>query len=81
MVYNEVIEFQSNYKEPYFWWFGNPASGDSTGSNQIKKELGRVSPRLGRRENGQCDLMCGAPLDDLANAGLCCIIHVWWVWF
>ena len=27
-------------------------------------------------EKGQCDLVCGAPLDDWANAGLCrCPMH------
>ena len=25
----------------------------------------------GRGEKGQCDLVCGVPLDDWANAGLC----------
>ena len=28
----------------------------------------------GRGEKGQCDLVCGAPLDGWANAGLCMLI-------
>ena len=38
----------------------NPACGESTGSNWIKKDQGRVSARIvcGRRgENWQCDLV------------------------
>ena len=32
----------------------------------------------GREEKGQGDLVCGAPLNDWANSGLClCLIHVW----
>ena len=33
LVYKEVVEVQSNYKQFYFWWFWNPVCGDSTGSN------------------------------------------------
>ena len=60
----------------------NPASGDSTGSNRIEKDklLYLLDSFEGRWEKGQCDLVCVAPLDDWANAGLCwCLIHVWWV--
>ena len=28
----------------------------------------------GRGKKGQCDLVCGAPLDDCANAGLCTLM-------
>ena len=28
----------------------------------------------GRREKGQCNLVCGAPLDDCPNAGLCMLM-------
>ena len=38
---------------------------------RIEKDQTRVSPRLfeGSREKVQCDLECGAPLDDSANSG------------
>ena len=38
---------------------------------RIEKDQARVSPRLfeGSEEKVQCDLECGAPLDDLANGG------------
>ena len=46
----------------------NPACGDSTRSNRTAK--GKVLYLLylfkGRSEKGQCDLVCGVPLDDLA---------------
>ena len=45
------------------------------GLTRLKKRQGPVSPLLdlleGRAEKGRCDLMCGAPVDDWANASLC----------
>ena len=38
LVYKEVVEAQSNYKNSYLWSFGNFTCGDSTGSNLIKKD-------------------------------------------
>ena len=38
LLYKEVVEALSNYKKSNFWWFGNPACGDLTGSNQIEKD-------------------------------------------
>ena len=54
LVYNKMIELQLNYKKSYFWWFGNPACGDSTGSNRIEKDQVRLSPRFvwGKRGEG-----------------------------
>ena len=77
-VYKEVVEVRSNYKKSSFWWFGNPACGDSTGSNWIEKNkivyLLDLFVRMG--EKGHCYLVCRAPLNDLANAGLCwCPMH------
>ena len=46
LVYKEVVQARSNYKKSYFLLFGNPVCGDSTGSNRIEKDQGRVSPRL-----------------------------------
>ena len=50
LVYKEVVEVRSDYisyKKSYFWWFGNPAYGDSTGINQIEKgKVVYLSPRL-----------------------------------
>ena len=60
LLYKKVIEARSNYKKSYFWWFGNPACGESTGSNKMKKIQGRVSAGLvwGKRgENGKRDLL------------------------
>ena len=34
LVHKEMVVVQSNYKKFYFWWFGNPTCGDSTGSNR-----------------------------------------------
>ena len=72
-VYKEVVQVQSKCKISSFWRFGNRAYGDSTGSNWIEKDkivyLLDLFVRMG--EKGQCDLVCGAPLDDWANAGLC----------
>ena len=35
LVYKEVVETLSNYKSFYLWSFGNPACGDTTGSNRL----------------------------------------------
>ena len=78
-VYKEVVEVLSDCKISSFWWFGNPAYGDSTGSNWIKKDKTVYLPDLFVRmvEKRQWDLVCGAPLDDWANAGLFwCPMHV-----
>ena len=70
LMYTEVVEVRSNCRKSYFWWFGNPTCDDSTRSNRIEKDK-VVDLFEGRGKKGQCDLMCGAPLDDWANAGLC----------
>ena len=78
-VYKEVVEVHSNYKISSFWWFRNLTYGDSTGSNWIEKDkivylLDMFVRMVAKR---QCDLVCGAPLDDWANAGPCwCPRHV-----
>ena len=50
LVYKEVVEVRSNYKsnsrKSYFWWFGNPTCGDSSGSNSTEKDQDHVSPML-----------------------------------
>ena len=72
LVYKEVVEALSNCKKSYFWWYGNPACVDSTGSNRIEKDQARVSPRpvSGKRGEGAVWFsVCGAPLDDWANGG------------
>ena len=38
LVNKEVVKVWSNYKKSYFWWFWNPACGDSAGSNRIEKD-------------------------------------------
>ena len=59
----EVFKVRSNYKESYSWWFGNPAFGDSAGSNQIEKD--KVAYLLDLFEGKwRCDLVCGVPVDD-----------------
>ena len=78
-VYKEVVEVHSDCKISSFWWFGNPTYGDSTGSNWIRKDKTVYLPDLFVRmvEKRQCDLVCRAPLDDWANAGLFwCPMHV-----
>ena len=69
-MYKEVVEVPSNYKKSYFWWSGNSACGDSTESNWIEKHKVVYLLDLfeGKREKGQCDLVCWASLDDWANA-------------
>ena len=44
-VYKVVVEVLSNYKKSYFWWYGNPACGDATGSNRIETDWALVPPR------------------------------------
>ena len=71
-MYKEVVEALSDYEKSNFWWFRNPACGDSTGSNQIEKHQGRVSLRLvlGKRAEGAAWFsVFGAPLDDWVNDG------------
>ena len=46
LMYKKVVEARSNYKKSYFWLFGNPNCGDSTGSDGIEKDQGRVCPRF-----------------------------------
>ena len=60
LLYKEVVEVRSNNKKSYFWWFGDPACGNLTGSNQTEKGQGRVSARLayGKREEWAV-WMCG----------------------
>ena len=45
-----------SYKKSYFWWYGNPTCGDSTGSNQIAKDQTDILDLLdlfeGRGEKG-----------------------------
>ena len=52
---------------------GNPACGDSTGSNRIEKDkvVYLLDLLVGMGEKGQCDLVFGVALDDWVNAGLC----------
>ena len=67
LVYKEVIEARSNYKESYLWWFGIPACGDSTGSDLIEKDQGRVSPKHVWGKGGERAAwfsVCRAPSDD-----------------
>ena len=69
-MYKEVIKTLSNYKKSYYWWYGNPACGDSARSNQTKKDQAYVSPRLVWGKSGEWAVwfkVCGAPLDDRAN--------------
>ena len=64
LVYKEIVDVRPNYKKPYFWWFGNPACGDSTGSDRIEKYQASVSGRLnwGKRGEGVVWFsVCGAP--------------------
>ena len=51
----------------------NLACSDSTESHRVEKQTLVYLLDLfeGRCEKGRCDLVCGAPLDDWANAGLC----------
>ena len=78
LVYQEVVEVWSNYKKSYFWWFGDPACGDSAGSKWIEKDevVYLLDLFEGMGKKGHCDLVCGAPVDDWVNAGLCwSLIH------
>ena len=72
LVYREVVETLSNYKKSYFWWYWNPACSDSTRSNRIGKDQGRVSARLVWGKMGEWSVWFsafGAPLNDWANGG------------
>ena len=72
LLYKEVFEVLSNFKKSYFWWFGDPTCGDSTGGNRIEKDQGRVCARLfpGKWEDWAVWFSaCGAPSGDLANGG------------
>ena len=44
LVYSEVVEARSDYKKFYLQWFVNIVCYDATGSNQMEKDLVRVSP-------------------------------------
>ena len=63
LVYKEVVQVGSNYKNSYFWWFGS----DSTRSNRLcvwhkSRELGgRGSPRFptAMMESFSTDLLPG----------------------
>ena len=70
LVHKKIVEVGWNYKKSYFWWPGNPACGDSTGSNRIGKDQGCVSARLvwGKGREGAVWLSaCGVPSDHWAN--------------
>ena len=70
--YKHVVEVRSNCKKSYFWWLGNPACGESTGSSRIEKDQRRVSARLVGGKRGEWAVrfsVGGAPSDDLANGG------------
>ena len=72
LLYKEVFEVLSNFKKSYFWWFGDPTCGDSTGGNRIEKDQGRVCARLfpGSGKTGQFDLVHVERLQViLANGG------------
>ena len=60
LVYKKVVEALSSYKESYFWWYGNLACDDSTGSTRLKKIRLVYPPNLfeGTEEKVQCDLVC-----------------------
>ena len=53
LVYKEVVEVQSNYKQFYFWWFGNPACGYSAGSNRHFASI-RLLPNIFFSVYGAC---------------------------
>ena len=70
LVQVEVVKVESNYKRSYFWWPGNPASGDSTESNRIEKVQGCVSAGLvwGKGREGAMWLSaCGVASDNQDN--------------
>ena len=72
LLYKEVVEAQSNCKKSYFWWVGNLVCVNSTGSYQIEKDQGLLSPRLVWGKEGEGAVwfgVCGAPLDDRNNGG------------
>ena len=70
LVQKEVVKVGSNYKRSYFWWRGNPASGDSTESNRTEKSQGCVSAGLvwGKGREGAVWLSaCGVTSDHQVN--------------
>ena len=72
MLWKKSFKVYPCLKKSYFRWFGNPACGDSTGSNQIENNQGRVSARLVWGKRGEWAVwfsVCGAPSDDWANGG------------
>ena len=72
LVYEEVVQVRQNFKESYFWWFGNPTCGDSAGRQQIGKDIVYLLDLFkGMGKKGRCDLVYGAPVDDWVNDGLC----------
>ena len=52
-----MVEALSNYKNSYFWSYGNPTCGDLTGSTRLEKiRLVYLLDLFERRcEKGQCD--------------------------
>ena len=71
LVRNKVVKVGWNYKKSYFWWPGNPACGDLTGSNRIGKDQGCISARLvwGTGREGAMWLTAhGVPSDHWANS-------------
>ena len=81
LVYSEVVESGSDYKESYFWRCRNIVCGDSTGSNQIEKDRVRVPPGCflgGRVRKGGVIYCLWASLDDRANGGFVDVFfHTW----
>ena len=72
LVYKEVVEALSNYKKSYFWWYGNPACCDATGSNRIENDQACAPPRSVSVIRGERNVqfsVCGSPLNDWANGG------------
>ena len=71
-AYKEVVKALWNCKKSYFWWFGDFTCVDSTGSNLIEKDQGRVSLRLARGKRAEGTVwfsVCEVSLDDWANGG------------
>ena len=60
LVCKEVVKVRSNLKKFYLLCLGNPACGDSAGSNQIVKDKVVYLLDLfeGMAEKGYCDLVC-----------------------
>ena len=80
LVYKEVVEALSNYKNSSFWWFGNPACSDSIASKQIEKKQGRVSLRPVWGKRGKRTVwfsVFGLPLNDWANGGSAVVLFTY----